>query len=149
MQKSSRPLSLFVDLRPRRPVSRGPAAVMIAALIAASAGLPAAATAKPVRAGMAGGYDGSWSVLIVTQAGGCDPAYSFPVQIVGGRVQSNAATATITGSVGRGGGVSVRVSSGGSYALGSGRLSMTSGAGNWSGKGSTGVCSGRWQATRT
>jgi len=145
MQQSSQPLSFFADLKPRRPVCLGLAAVVIAAWTA----VPGAATAKAARAGMAGRYDGNWNVLIVTQAGGCDQAYSFPVQIVGGRVQSNVATATITGSVGRGGGVAVRLSSGASYATGSGRLSLSSGGGRWSGKGSSGVCSGRWEATRT
>lgn len=145
MQQSSRPLTFFAGLKPRAPVRLA----LAAAIIAAWAAVPGAATAKAARAGMAGRYDGNWNVLIVTQAGGCDQAYSFPVQIIGGRVQSNVATATITGSVGRGGAVAVRVSSGGSYATGRGRLSLRSGGGRWSGKGSSGVCSGRWEATRS
>jgi hypothetical protein len=94
------------------------------------------------------GHDGSWNVLIITEVGSCDQAYSFPVRIAGNRVMSRDGTANVTGSVGRGGGVAVRVSSGGSFANGTGRLGAGSGAGRWSGKGSAGVCSGRWQATR-
>jgi hypothetical protein len=94
------------------------------------------------------GYDGYWNVLIVTEAGTCDQTYSFPVQIVAGRVLSNG-MANVSGTVGRGGGVAVRVSAGGSYATGTGRLGFSTGAGRWSGKGSAGVCRGRWEATRT
>jgi uncharacterized membrane protein YgcG len=94
-------------------------------------------------------HDGSWTVMIITEAGSCDQAYSFPVQIVGNRVMSSSGTATITGQVGPSGSVAVRVSSGGSFANGTGRLGAGSGAGRWSGKGSAGACSGRWQATRS
>jgi hypothetical protein len=96
----------------------------------------------------AAGFDGAWTVLIITQAGTCDQGYSFPVQIRGGRVTSSS-SANITGTVGRGGAVTVRVSQGGSYASGTGRLGATSGFGRWSGKGSAGTCSGSWQATRS
>ena len=94
------------------------------------------------------GFDGPWTVLIITEAGNCDQGYSFPIQISGGRVLSTG-SANITGSVGRGGAVTVRVSQGGSSASGNGRLGATSGFGRWSGKGSAGTCSGRWQATRS
>ena len=95
------------------------------------------------------GYDGSWNVLIITEVGSCDQAYSFPVRIAGNRVISSGRTANVTGSVGPGGSVAVRVSSGGSFANGTGRLGAGSGMGRWSGRGSAGVCSGRWQATRS
>jgi len=97
----------------------------------------------------AAGYDGAWNVLIITEVGSCDQAYSFPVRIVGHRVVSSGGSASVTGSVRPGGSVAVRVSSGGSYANGAGRLGAGSGAGRWSGRGSAGVCSGRWQATRS
>jgi hypothetical protein len=121
---------------------------LAAALIAGLAGTPGPVAAKTSWPAMAGGYDGAWSVVIVTQAGTCDQSYSFPVRIVGGRVQSNG-MADVSGMVGPGGSVAVRVSAGGSYATGSGRLNIRSGAGRWSGRGSTGVCSGRWEATRS
>jgi hypothetical protein len=102
---------------------------------------------QPAKATPAG-FDGAWTVLIITQAGSCDQGYSFPVQISGGQVTSSG-MANITGTVGRGGGVTVRVTQGGSYATGTGRLGATGGAGRWSGRGSSGACSGRWQATRS
>jgi hypothetical protein len=86
--------------------------------------------------------------MIITEAGSCDRAYSFPVQIAGSRVRSTSGTANVTGHVGPGGSVAVRVSSGGSFANGSGRLGPGSGAGRWSGRGSAGACNGRWQARR-
>ena len=130
--------------------SRSIAAVSARWLIAASAVLamgPELANAKAPRAGA--GHDGAWTVMIITEAGSCDQAYSFPVQIVGSRVTSSSGPAAVTGSVGHGGSVAVRVSSGGSFANGTGRLGTGSGAGRWSGRGSAGVCSGRWQATRS
>jgi len=127
-------------------LSRSIAAFSVGWLFAASAVLalaPGVANAKAPA-----GFGGSWNVLIITEVGSCDQAYSFPLQIVGNRVTSGGGPADVTGSVGRGGSVSVRVSSGGSFANGTGRLRTGSGAGRWSGKGSAGVCSGRWQATR-
>ncbi|CCE10191.1 conserved exported hypothetical protein [Bradyrhizobium sp. STM 3843] len=131
-------------LSPRLPTFRSQAPRALCWVLAAgmAAALPAAAQAR------ATGYDGAWTVLIITQAGNCDRGYSFPVFIAGGRVTSSSA-AHISGAVGRGGTVTVRVSQGGSYAIGSGRLGATMGAGRWRGRGSSGVCSGRWQATRS
>jgi hypothetical protein len=122
-----------------------------AAAVVAAVASPGAADARHLRRSAVmtgGGYDGYWNVLIITQAGTCDQTYSFPFQISGGRISSGGMT-DVSGSVGRGGGVAVRVSAGGSFANGSGRLSATSGAGRWSGRGSAGACSGRWQATRS
>jgi hypothetical protein len=115
-----------------------------AAVVAALAA-PGAADARTARRG--GGYDGIWNVLIITQAGRCDPAYSYPFQVSGGRI-SSAGAADVSGSVGAGGGVTVRISAGGSVATGSGRLGGSSGVGRWSARLSSGNCSGRWQATR-
>jgi hypothetical protein len=101
-----------------------------------------------VRRPLPGGYDGVWNVLIITQAGNCDAAYSYPFRVAAGRI-SSAGAATVSGSVGRGGGVAVTISAGGSVATGSGRLGGSSGAGRWSARLSGGNCSGRWQATRS
>jgi len=143
MTRPIRPTDCLARFVPRRVVQS-----LAALALVALAGTPGLAEAKAPRTLAGGtGYDGSWNVVIITQAGSCDQAYSFPVQIVGNRVLSNGA-ANVTGSVGRGGGVAVRVSSGGSFAAGSGRLGTSSGAGSWSGRGSAGACSGHWQATR-
>jgi len=127
--------------------SRSIAAFSVRRLLAAGALLAVAPGVADAKA--RAGYDGSWNVLIITEVGSCDQAYSFPVRISGNRVISSGATANVTGSVGPGGSVAVRVSSGGSFANGTGRLGAGSGSGRWSGRGSVGVCSGRWQATRS
>jgi len=66
---------------------------------------------------------------------------------MGGRI-STAGAADVSGSVGGGGSVVVRITLGGSVATGSGRLGGSTGAGRWSARLSGGPCSGRWQATR-
>ncbi len=117
------------------------------ASVGATVLLASLATATGARAAPAG-YDGPGSVMIITESGACDQSYAFPVKIAGNRVISEG-VANVTGTVGRGGNVAVRVSAGESFANGTGRLNGTSGAGRWSGRGSAGVCKGRWQATRS
>ena len=97
--------------------------------------------------GQAASFDGSWTVTIVTQSGSCDAAYSFPLQVSGGRV-SSAGGATMNGRISRGGGVNVSISSGGSSGRASGRLAGYSGSGRWSGVLNGSRCSGRWEASR-
>ena len=132
-------MALFADLWPARAL---PWIFAIAVLAAVAA--PGAADAR--KAGAAG-YDGIWNVLIITQAGSCDPAYSYPFRVSGGRI-STAGAANVSGSVGPGGVVTVRISAGGRVASGNGRLSGSTGAGRWTAKVSSGNCSGSWQATR-
>src|SRR5450631_4716785 len=141
MRISIRPVAPFADPRPARALPWIFAAAVLAAVAA-----PGAADAR--KAGATGrGYDGIWNVLIITQAGSCDPAYSYPFRVAGGRI-STAGAANVSGSVGPGGGVVVRISAGGRVASGSGRLSGSTGAGRWTARVSSGNCSGRWQATR-
>jgi hypothetical protein len=114
-------------------------ALLVAATAAAgSAGVASAATA----------YDGRWSVVIQTTRGNCDQAYRYGLNIVNGNVTYDGNGGfDVRGRVGGNGAVRVRVSSGGSYADGSGRLARTSGSGMWKGVGN-GVCSGRWYAEK-
>ena len=95
----------------------------------------------------AASYDGLWQVIIITEAGSCDAAYSYPFRIAGGRITS-AGNFDVSGRVSGGGGVQVRISAGGSVANGTGRLGGGSGSGRWTARLSGGNCSGRWQATR-
>lgn len=95
----------------------------------------------------AASFDGPWTVTIVTQAGRCDAAYSFPLNVYRGRVTSSSGV-TINGRVSAGGGVSVSIASGGSSGSASGRLYGTSGTGRWSGVLGGERCSGRWEASR-
>ena len=119
--------------------------IFAAAAVAAVAAPKAADAGKAGGAG--GGYDGTWNVLVITEAGTCDPAYSYPFRVSGGRILS-AGAADVSGSVGPGGIAAVRISAGGGVASGNGRLSGSSGAGRWTARVSSGNCSGRWQATR-
>jgi hypothetical protein len=109
----------------------------------AGLGLTALAIAMPAAA--APSYDGLWSVLIVTEHGDCDRAYRYPVRIQGGAL-ANAGDSpiNISGKVGGNGSVTVTVSYGQKSAMGSGRLSGTSGGGSWKG----GACTGTWEAER-
>ncbi len=116
----------------------GFALLVAAAAAAGSAGVAWASTP----------YDGRWSVVIQTTRGNCDQAYRYGLNIVNGNVTYDGGGGfDVRGRVAGNGAVRVRVSSGGSYADGSGRLSQTSGSGQWRGVGN-GVCSGRWYAER-
>jgi len=134
-------MAVFADFKAARALPW----IFVAAVLAAVAAPDAADAGKAVAAG--GGYDGLWNVLIITQAGSCDPAYSYPFRVSGGRI-SSAGPAAVSGSVGPGGAVVVRISAGGRVASGNGRLGGSTGAGRWTAKVSSGNCSGRWQATR-
>lgn len=114
-----------------------------------SAALAAAfvlATALP-GAARAASFDGTWSVLIVTQRGPCDAAYRYGLSIRNGVVfYEGSAPVNVSGRVSGNGGVHVRVWAGRQSASGSGRLSRGTGRGAWRGTGSTGTCSGYWTA---
>ena len=91
------------------------------------------------------GYDGLWSVVIITEKGTCDRAYRYPVRISkGALVNAGDSPITISGKVGGNGAVTVTVSYGDKSASGSGRLSGDAGIGMWSG----GACAGTWEAER-
>jgi hypothetical protein len=110
----------------------------LAVSVAALSGFASPATSAP-------GYDGLWSVVIVTEQGTCDRAYRYPVRISRGTVlNAGDSPVTITGRVGDNGSLTVTVSHGNQRATGSGRLSGANGAGSWRG----GECSGTWQAER-
>ncbi len=116
---------------------------LIAAALAVAAALPtlAGAQAQP-------GYDGLWSVVIVTKSGQCDAAYRYPVRITNGNLgNAGSAPINISGKVGKNGAVVVAVNAGDKSAMGKGRLAGASGAGSWSGNGN-GACSGIWEAER-
>jgi len=90
-------------------------------------------------------YDGTWSVLVVTEKGTCDVAYRYPIRIANGTlVNAGDAAFTVSGKVAQTGAITVTVSAGGKSATGFGRLAGTIGTGSWSG----GACSGSWTAER-
>jgi len=93
-------------------------------------------------------FDGRWSVLIVTDAGTCDRAYRYALDIVNGRVTYDDPSFNVSGHVDGRGRVSVSVSAGGERASGTGELSGDSGRGLWNGYSSASACSGHWEAER-
>src|SRR4029078_12913641 len=69
-------------------------------------------------------FDGTWSVLIVTEKGTCDRAYRYPVRISNGSVgYAGEASFNVVGRVGGNGAVTVTVSRGSHSATGTGRMS--------------------------
>jgi len=113
---------------------------MLFAVLALTAAAPAARAR--------GAFDGRWSVLIVTDAGTCDRAYRYALNIVNGRVTYDDPSFEVSGHVDGRGHVSVTVSAGGERANGSGELSGDYGHGLWTGQSSTSACSGHWEAER-
>ncbi len=109
------------------------------ALIAASTSFAATQTfAVP-------GYDGLWSVSVVTEKGDCDRGYRYPIRISNGQlVNAGDAVFTVTGKVAQTGAITVTVSAAGKSATGSGHLAGARGGGSWHG----GACSGTWTAER-
>jgi hypothetical protein len=94
-------------------------------------------------------FDGDWSVVIMTQSGGCDRSYRYGVRIANGDViYDGGGPVDLQGHVFSNGSVRVRVSGAGQQAEGQGRLSRSVGTGTWQGGGSLGSCAGVWQAER-
>ena len=86
-----------------------PATALAALAMLASTVIPAgsAPIASPK------GFDGGWSVLIVTEKGTCDRAYRYPVKIDNGTVgYAGDSSFTVSGKVGENGSVTVRVARG-------------------------------------
>jgi hypothetical protein len=111
------------------------AVVSIGAAVAASA--PAIAKTN---------FDGTWSVVVVTEKGDCDRAYRYPIRINddGSLINAGSTSFDISGKVSPNGKLVVRLSYGGKSATGQGRLSGASGTGQWAG----GACAGTWTAER-
>ena len=94
-------------------------------------------------------FDGNWSVVVYTRSGPCDAAYRFSGQIVNGMIVYNGGGIDLAGRVRSNGAASLRVSSGSAYAVASGHLTASRGAGTWYGQASGGRCAGNWVAQRS
>jgi len=124
-------------------MTRIPVRTLIAGLMATVVVLAAGGVAR-ARAG----FDGLWSVTIITDTGSCERAYRYPLRIADGRIyhaNEGDQSFNISGRVQRSGHVVVAVSRGDQRAAGSGRLSGGSGRGVWR---SRSGCAGRWEAER-
>jgi len=116
-------------------------------LLAATVAAAALTQATYVRA--AGKFDGNWSVVVYTRSGPCDAAYRFSGQIVNSMIAYNGGGIDLAGRVLSNGAASLRVSSGSAYAVASGHLTASRGAGTWYGQASGGRCAGNWVAQRS
>lgn len=118
----------------------------IVAMLAFGAGLigmsgAMAAGSKP------GGFNGVWSVQLVTESGICDRSLNYAIVVDKGQVRPvQASDATVTGRIGPDGNVAIGVHRAMAKADVSGRLQANSGAGVW--QVAAIGCSGRWTAHR-
>jgi hypothetical protein len=87
-------------------------------------------------------FDGAWNVQIASQNRACGDGTTVAIGINNGQVASSDALMSATGRVAESGSINVTLSSGMKRAVGSGRLSATSGSGTWRGP----LCSGTWTA---
>jgi hypothetical protein len=95
-------------------------------------------------------YDGGWSVAVYGQSGTCQgSSYQLSVQIANGNIHYVGGDASVSGRVGSGGAVAVRISTGDRSAVGSGRLSGNHGSGTYRGQSSSGACAGTSTGQRT
>jgi len=129
-------------------MNRMPSLFTCRALIAATL-LTSPLMIAPVSAAAESAFNGTWSVLIITNSGPCDRAYRYPVRVSNGRVSyAGQADFDVAGRVASNGAVNVTVSKGSQRASGSGRLYGASGSGTWRGSGSSGTCAGQWTAEK-
>jgi hypothetical protein len=145
MTMSARTIALFAGFK----ASGAFKWIFAAAVLAAMVGTPSIADARGARiVGAPGAYDGTWNVTFAPRAGNCSSSNTVPFLVYGHSV-SSAGGGKVTGGIGPGGAVSVRITVGASWANGSGRLAGNSGAGRWSGMITGDRCSGVWQAIRS
>ena len=90
-------------------------------------------------------FDGEWNVQIASTNSACGSGATVSIGISNGQVASTNALMRASGRVADAGNISVTLTSGIKRAVGSGRLSGTSGSGTWRGA----LCSGTWTAQRT
>jgi hypothetical protein len=92
----------------------------------------------------AAGFDGEWNVQIESSSSACGSGASVAIGISKGQVASANSAVRASGHVADAGRISVTLISGIKRAVGSGRLSGTSGSGTWHAP----MCSGTWTAQR-
>lgn len=110
----------------------------VCSLVSTGAILPATAASR---------YDGTWSVAIVTERGGCNAALSWSVAVADGRIDDNSSFIQSAGSVDRNGHVSLQLTHGSDVLAAAGAIRGESGSGTW--QSPTSRCSGHWSATKS
>jgi len=89
-------------------------------------------------------FDGAWNVQIASPNNACGGGTTVSTGSNNGQVASNNPLMRASGRVANAGNISVTLTSGMKRAVGSGRLTATSGSGTWRGA----MCSGTWTAQR-
>ncbi|MDP4022174.1 hypothetical protein Q8W71_06040 [Methylobacterium sp. NEAU 140] len=118
----------------------------LALLALASCAAPADASER--RASASDRFDGTWTVVILTEAGTCDRATRYPVRIEGGQARIVGTPVAIEGRVTADGAVAGSISNGLATARILGRLARRGvGRGTWIATGAL-DCRGRWTAER-
>jgi hypothetical protein len=98
---------------------------------------------------LAAGFDGDWTVRVITEKGNCDPIYTYDVRVSQGAILYPSYTSvTLHGTVSPQGAVKVAIRHFEEHADGTGQLTSRRGNGGWKGSGRVGTCSGRWEAHR-
>ena len=107
------------------------------------------ATAAGPAAAYAAGYDGDWTVTVITDHGTCERTSSYDVKVSHGNIIYTSRTAlSMYGTVSPQGVVSVLITRFDEGARGTGRLTQQGGSGGWRGAGKDDACSGHWEARR-
>jgi hypothetical protein len=127
----------LIVLKPKGHVMTTSSKSLIAAsLFAAALGFAAPSAAAT--------FDGDWNVQITSSNAACPSGTSVSIEINNGQVASNSAVVTASGRVADAGNINVTLANGVKRAVGTGRLSGTSGSGTWR----AALCSGTWTAQR-
>ena len=87
-------------------------------------------------------FDGAWNVQITSANRACGDGTSVSIGINNGQVVSSTGMMSATGRVADSGSIKVTLTNGMKRAVGSGRLTATTGSGTWRGA----LCSGTWTA---
>jgi hypothetical protein len=108
----------------------------------------AAAILSPQAQAQTNRFDGTWSVEVVTEQGGCDRAYRYSVVVENGRARyGGRENFDVQGQVRSNGAVSASIARGQDRANVTGRLSGEFGRGTWKTSGGR-VCAGVWNAEK-
>jgi hypothetical protein len=89
-------------------------------------------------------FDGEWNVRIASRNNACTSGATVQIGINNGKVASANGAVAASGHVADDGDINVTVTNGMKQAVGSGRLTATSGSGTWRGT----MCAGTWTAQR-
>lgn len=105
-------------------------------------------TGEPALAQSPSPYDGTWSIMVVTERGDCGQAARYSLQIFNSQLFVATIGVYVSGQVTRKGAVTVSVMRGSDLANGTGKLNAETGKGRWTGRSLNGECRGYWVAEK-